>query len=133
MGEGQRGRTIHRRNVVRRGRYRHPRLVTGHGRSAQSKASNLLDRLKDFDLCILAFLWDGCVTFTNNQAEQDIRMIKVRQKISGCFRSLRGAQIFCRIRSSLSTCRRQGHDVWEAIQMAVLGRPFIPSAPPAGP
>jgi transposase len=121
------------RNVVRRGRYRHPRLAPGQGRCAQSKAANLLDRLEDFDWNILAFLWDGRVPFTNNQAEQDIRMIKVRQKISGCFRTLRGAHIFCRIRSYLSTCRKQGRNVWEAIQMAVIGKPFIPSAPPAGP
>jgi transposase len=121
------------RNVVRRGRYRHPRLAPGQGRSAQSKAANLLDRLEDFDWNILAFLWDGRVPFTNNQAEQDIRMIKVRQKISGCFRTLRGAQIFCRIRSYLSTCRKQGHNLWLALQSAVNGAPFIPSAPHAGP
>jgi transposase len=119
--------------VVRRGRYRHPRRAAGQGRCAQSKAANLLDRLEDFDCNILAFLWDERVPFTNNQAEQDIRMIKVRQKISGCFRTLKGAQIFCRIRSYLSTCRKQGRNVWEAIQLAVIGRPFIPSAPPAGP
>ncbi len=121
------------RNVVRRARYRHPRLASGQGRSAQSKAANLLDRLEDFEWSILAFLWDGRVPFTNNQAEQDIRMIKVRQKISGSFRTLRGAQIFCRIRSYLSTCRKQGHNLWQALQSAVGGAPFIPSAPNAGP
>ena len=119
--------------MVRRGRYRHPRLPSGQGRCAQSKAANLLDRLEDFDWCILAFLLDERVPFTNNQGEQDIRMVKVRQKISGCFRTLKGAQIFCRIRSYLSTCRKQGRNLWEAIQRAVLGRPFIPSCPPAGP
>jgi transposase len=119
--------------VVRRGRYRYPRLPADQRRCAQSKAANLLDRLEEFDGSILAFLWDERVPFTNNQGEQDIRMIKVRQKISGCFRTLRGAQIFCRIRSYLSTCRKQGCNLWEAIQMAVVGRPFIPSCPPAGP
>jgi transposase len=108
-------------------------LARSQGRCAQSKAANLLDRLEDFDYNILAFLWDGRVPFTNNQAEQDIRMIKVRQKISGCFRTLRGAQVFCRIRSYLSTCRKQGRNLWEAIQMAVIGQPFIPSTPPRGP
>jgi hypothetical protein len=121
------------RAVVRRGRYRHPRLAPGQGRCAQSKAANLLDRLEDFDWSILAFLWDERVPFTNNQGEQDIRMVKVRQKISGCFRTLHGAQVFCRIRSDLSTCRKQGRNLWEAIQMAVVGRPFIPSCPAAGP
>jgi transposase len=119
--------------IVRRGRYRHPRLAPGQGRCAQSKAANLLDRLANFDLCVLAFLFDERVPFTNNQGEQDIRMIKVRQKISGCFRTLRGAQIFCRIRSYLSTCRKQGRNLWEAIQKAIVGRPFIPSCPHAGP
>lgn len=121
------------RRIVRRGRYRHPRLASGQGRCAQSKAANLLDRLENFDLCVLAFLFDERVPFTNNQGEQDIRMIKVRQKISGCFRTLRGAQIFCRIRSYLSTCRKQGRNLWEAIQEAIVGRPFIPSCPHAGP
>ena len=121
------------RAVVRRGRYRHPRRPAGQGRCAQSKAANLLDRLEEFDWSILAFLWDERVPFTNNQGEQDIRMIKVRQKISGCFRTLRGAQMFCRIRSYLSTCRKQGHNLWEAVQKAVAGRPFIASCPPAGP
>jgi transposase len=121
------------RAVVRRGRCRHPRLAAGQGRAAQSKAANLLDRLQDYEWSILAFLADERVPFTNNQAEQDIRMIKVRQKISGCFRTLRGAQMFCRIRSYLSTCRKQGKNVWAALQMAVAGQPFIPSAPPAGP
>jgi len=121
------------RAVVRRGRYRHPRRASGQGRCAQSKSANLLDRLEDFDWNILAFLWDGRVPFTNNQAEQDIRMIKVRQKISGCFRTLKGAQVFCRIRGYLSTCRKQGRNLWDAIQMAVIGQPFIPSTHHCGP
>ena len=121
------------RAVVRRGRRRHPRRSPGQGRGAQSKAANLLDRLEDFADAMLAFLWDVRVPFTNHQAEQDIRMIKVRQKISGCFRTLQGAEQFCRIRSYLSTCRKQGHNLWQAIQRAVVGRPFLPAAPPTGP
>jgi transposase len=121
------------RAVVRRGRYRHPCRARGQGRSAQSKAANLLDRLEDFEGSILAFLWDERVPFTNNQAEQDIRMIKVRQKISGCFRTLHGAQMFCRIRSYLSTCRKQGRNLWQAVQQAVVGQPFLPACPPGGP
>lgn len=120
------------RTVRRRGRHRHPRQARGQRGCAQSKAANLLDRLEGYDLNVLAFLFDERVPFTNNQAEQDIRMIKVRQKISGCFRTLKGAQIFCRIRSYLSTCRKQGRNLWEAIELAVIGRPFIPSSPHPG-
>ena len=134
LGEHQFKRALKQyRIMVRRGRHRHPRRPSGQGHRAQSKAANLLDRLEDFDWSILAFLWDERVPFTNNQGEQDIRMIKVRQKISGCFRTLHGAQMFCRIRSYLSTCRKQGRNLWEAIQRAVVGQPFIPSCPPAGP
>jgi transposase len=91
------------KKVLRRGRYQHPRPPSGQRRRAQSKAANLLDRLEDFGECYLAFLWDEDVPFTNNQGEQDVRMIKVRQKISGCFRTLHGAEMFCRIRSYLSS------------------------------
>ena len=93
----------------------------------------LLDRLEDYDLSVLAFLIDPQVPFTNNQGEQDIRMIKVKQKISGCFRTLAGAQVFARIRGYLSTCRKQGHNLWEACQRLVLGQPFMPQVPSGGP
>jgi transposase len=119
--------------LVRRGRRRHPRRMPGQGPSAQGKAANLLDRLEAFDLCFLAFLLDERVPFTNNQAEQDIRMVKVQQKISGCFRTFQGAQRFCRIRSYLSTCRKQGVNLWEAVESAINGQPFMPSAPAAAP
>ena len=61
------------------------------------------------------------VPFTNNQGENDLRMTKVQQKISGCFRSLEGAQIFCRVRSYLSTCRKQGADGKPRIDPAFSG------------
>jgi hypothetical protein len=60
-------------------------------------------------------------------------MMKTRQKISGCFRTLRGARVFARIRSYISTCRKQGRNILEALEKAIVGNPFIPSAPPAGP
>ncbi len=63
------------------------------------------------------------------KAEQDIRMIKVRQKSFGCRRIWRGAQIFCRIRSGLSACRKQGRNLCQSLQRAVNGTPFIPAAP----
>lgn len=119
--------------IVRQGRQAHPRRLPGQGRTQQGKAANLLDRLEDFDLQVLAFLIDPNVPFTNNQGEQDIRMIKVKQKISGSFRTLTGAQTFARIRSYLSTCRKQGRNLWEACYQLAIGQPFMPHVPAAGP
>jgi transposase len=89
---------------------------------AQSKSRNLLERLRDFHKETLRFLEDSNVPFTNNLGENDIRMTKVQQKISGCFRSMEGARIFCRIRSYLSTCRKRGIGPSDAIRMAFEGK-----------
>jgi len=121
------------RTLLRRARREHPRRRPGQGRAQQDKATNLLDRLEDYDLSVLAFLIDPNVPFTNNQGEQDIRMIKVKQKISGCFRTLAGAQVFARIRGYFSTCRKQGHNLWEACRRLALGQPFMPDLAPSGP
>lgn len=121
------------KRILRQGRIDHPRRPSGQARTAQSKAANLLDRLEDYDLSVLAFLIDPAVPFTNNQGEQDIRMIKVKQKISGCFRTLAGAQIFARVRGYLSTCRKQGRSLWEACYRLAIGKPFMPHAPAAAP
>jgi transposase len=121
------------KRILRQGRSDHPRRAPGQGRAAQGKAANLLDRLEDFDLSVLAILADPAVPFTNNQGEQDIRMIKVKQKISGCFRTLAGAQTFARVRSDLSTCRKQGRNLWQACYRLAIGKPFMPHAPAAAP
>jgi transposase len=118
------------RAIIQGGRRRHPRQQ-GHG--AQGKAANLLDRLEDFEWSVLAFTVFEEVPFTNNGAERDLRMEKTRQKVSGCFRTLHGARVFARIRSYISTCRKQGRNILEALEGAIVGKPFIPSAPPAGP
>jgi transposase len=97
------------------------------GRRKKTKAQNLLARLGDYESSVLAFLHDKNVPFTNNLAEQDIRMIKVRLKISGCFRTLQGAKNFARIRSYISTARKQGCNILNAITDAVVGQPLIPS------
>lgn len=78
------------------------------GRIKRSKARNLLERLRNFEEDVLRFMEHPEVPFTNNQGENDIRMTKVQQKISGCFRSQEGSEIFCRVRGYLSTCRKQG-------------------------
>jgi transposase len=92
------------------------------GRVARTKSRNLLERLRDFEAETLRFMTDPLVQFTNNQGENDIRMTKVQQKISGCFRSFEGAQIFCRVRSYLSTCRKHGVAPTEGLQTLFSGR-----------
>jgi len=87
------------------------------GKVARSKSRNLLERLKNFEADVLRFMDDPIDPFSNNQAENDLRMIKVQQKVSGCFRSMDGAKIFCRIRSYLSTCRKHGLTASEALRL----------------
>ena len=96
------------------------------GRVKQSKVRNLLERLRDHADAVLLFMYDFAVPFTNNLAERDLRMSKVKMKISGCFRSFTAAQIFCRIRSYLSTVAKYGITVFHAIVSAFNGQPFIP-------
>jgi transposase len=92
------------------------------GRRKKRVGHNLLIRLKDRKEDILRFLSDDLVAFTNNLAEQDIRMMKVKMKISGGFRTSKGAEIFATIRSFTSTCRKQGINVFKAIAQAHTGR-----------
>ncbi|PFG11828.1 IS66 family transposase [Marinobacter sp. LV10MA510-1] len=92
------------------------------GRLKRSKARNLLERLRNFEHDVLRFMDVEYVPFTNNQGENDLRMTKVQQKISGCFRSMAGAKIFCRVRSYLSTCRKQGMSATEALALLFQGK-----------
>jgi len=116
--------------LLAEGKQAHPRAPTPagkRGRGTQSVARNLLDRLDKYQSAVLAFLEDLRVPFDNNQAERDLRMIKVQQKVSGCFRSWAGAQAFARIRGYLSTLRKQGLPLLAALQATLLGQPVLPS------
>jgi transposase len=120
------------RALLRKGRLANPppALTSSpkkRGRKKQTKTQNLLDRLEKYEMWVLAFLHDFRIPFTNNLAEQDIRMIKVKQKISGSFRTLRGAESFLAIRSYISTVRKNGLQIFPAIVSALTGKPFIPS------
>lgn len=95
------------------------------GRRKKSKSRNLVERFSLFAEEILAFARDFKVPFDNNQAERDLRMMKVQQKISGCFRSLEGARVFCRIRGYISTNKKQGRNILEALQNAFHQKPLL--------
>ena len=96
-------------------------------RRKQSKARNLLDRFRDHPDGILAFMHDFSVPFDNNLSERDLRMMKLRQKISGTFRSLDALVDFCRIRGYVSTARKNGLNALDALRRVFAGNPFVPA------
>jgi transposase len=100
-----------------------PLLAGSRGKKKQRPGKNLLDRFAGKMECVLLFVNDFSVPFTNNQGEQDIRMAKLKQKISGGFRKVQGGTIFCRIRSYLSTARKQSWPIWAALAEAIRGHP----------
>src|SRR5215472_7915213 len=97
------------------------------GRPKQAPPVNLRIRLRDFQGQVLAFMSDFRIPFDNNQGERDIRMVKVKQQVSGGFRTLEGAKRFGRIRGYLATARKNAKNVFEAIRDAFEGSPFIPA------
>jgi len=103
-----------------------PRKPRQRGRVAQSPARNLLDRLLKHKADYLRFITDFRVPFDNNLAERDLRMSKLQQKISGCFRTTKGADAFCRIRGYISTLRKQDHAILPALVSLWSETPFFP-------
>ncbi len=115
------------RNILTRGEQELPPLPTRQsgkrGRIAKSDAHNLWERLKTHETAVLLFARDPHVPFTNNRAERDLRMSKVKQKVSGCFRKPEYAKAYCRISSYLQTMANRGYNPLVAIQLALSGQP----------
>jgi transposase len=115
------------RAIIKQGQKEEPPIIQPtpkRGRRAKSKSQNLLSVFLDRGHQVWAFMHHPDVPFDNNLAERDLRMAKLKQKISGCFRSVNGAKIFCRIRSYISTARKQGYSVLFAIEAAIAGNPI---------
>jgi len=117
------------RAILTRGDVQSPARVhpkTG-GRVAQTEPRRLLNRLVSNEQDVLRFMTDFSVPFDNNQAERDIRMVKLRQKVSGCLRSVTGAEHFVSIRTVMSTARKQAVNEFEVLLDAFTGNSWIPA------
>jgi len=113
------------RNALTRGEKALPEIPPKpsgkRGKLAKSDAHNLLERLRDYESAVLLFAKDSHVAFTSNRAERDLRMAKVKQKVSDCFRTEIYAEAYCRISSYLQTMANKGYNPLIAIQMALSG------------
>ncbi len=119
------------RNILTRGEQELPPIPARQngkrGRIAKSDAHNLWERLKEHETAVLLFARDPNVAFTNNRAERDLRMSKVKQKVSGCFRKPEYAEAYCRISSYLQTMANRGYNPLVAIQLALSGQLYAES------
>jgi transposase len=117
--------------ILKRALTRNPRAepsVKRRGRIKQSIAFNLIHRIREHADAVLRFATDLRAPFASNLAERAIRMPRVKQKISGCFRALKGAQTFCTIRSYLDTICKQGHHTFEVLRLTFFRRPLSPDS-----
>ena len=112
--------------VIAVGHAEHPSVTAGK----RTKAHNLLLRLELRQADVLRFAHNFDVPFGNNQAEQDIRMVKLQQKISGCWRTPHGAQRFLKVRGYLSTTRKNGIAALDALNALTAGAPWMPAIAP---
>ena len=112
-------------NIVKEGWRANPRR---EGRAQRSRAGNLVRRLDERRAEVLRFLHDFRVPFTNNEIERDLRMVKLHEKVSGGWRSEKGARAFLRVRSYLATARKQGKGMLEVLTQAFEGRPWMPAS-----
>jgi transposase len=106
-----------------------PAATGRRGPKKQSKRKNLLNRLVKCQGETFAFLRDFAVPFDNNLTERDLRMMRVKQKVSECFRTMTGAHTFCRIRSYISTMKKQGHNVITVLKYVFSGTPLALDVP----
>lgn len=117
------------RNIITRGEKELPEIPAKpngqRGKIAKSDAHNLWERLKEHEKAVLLFAKDPYVPFTNNRAERDLRMAKVKQKVSGCFRKEVYAQAYCRISSYLQSMANKGYNPLVAIQMVLNGEEML--------
>ena len=100
------------------------KLILKRGRPPTSKSLTMINMFVTKHKEVLRFIENPEVPFDNNLAERDLRMVKLKQKISGCFRSGHGPNTFLRIRSYISTAKKQGHNVFDAIEQALSGNPL---------
>ena len=100
-----------------------PGPKTGRGRAKSTPGRNLLRRLREHEEAVLAFALVEGVPFTNNQAERDLRPAKIKQKVSGCFRTEHGATVYARLQAMISTCRKQGRNVFVTLRNLFAHQP----------
>jgi len=118
------------RDAHPKGMAANPAPAIGKRHGVKATAANLLKRLDAQRADVLRFATDFRAPFDNNQAERDVRMVKLQQKISGSWRTLEGARSYCAIRSYISTMRKQGQDILSGLQLVFEGKVWLPGVVP---